>query len=177
MRKLLNTLYVTRSDAYLKRENENVLISVDNEIRFRMPIHNLEGIVTFGYTGASPGLMHLCASRGVSLAFLSPSGRLLAKVVPPIKGNVLLRKRQYELSDEIQSSIGLARNFIFGKVLNALSFKRFVRDHADKPRINLIEQAITQLDTSISRIRAADSLDVQEASKVRQRDLLSCSII
>ncbi len=161
MRKLLNTLYVTRSDAYLKRENENVLISVDNEIRFRMPIHNLEGIVTFGYTGASPGLMHLCASRGVSLAFLSPSGRLLAKVVPPIKGNVLLRKRQYELSDEIQSSIGLARNFIFGKVLNSRSvLRRFVRDHADKPRINLIEQAITQLDTSISRIRAADSLDV-----------------
>ena len=92
MRKLLNTLYVTTAEAHLGRERENVLIYIEDEVRFRIPIHNLEGIVTFGYTGASPALMHLCASRGVALSFLSPSGRLLAKVASPVQGNVLLKR-------------------------------------------------------------------------------------
>ncbi len=112
MRKLLNTLYVTTPEAHLGRERENVLIYVDDEVRFRIPIHNLESIVTFGYTGASPALMHLCASRGVALSFLSPSGRMLAKVASPVQGNVLLRKRQYALSDEEKVSLELARSFV-----------------------------------------------------------------
>ena len=29
----------------------------------RVPLHNLEGIVTFGYTGASPALMGYCAQK------------------------------------------------------------------------------------------------------------------
>lgn len=161
MRKLLNTLYVTLPDAYLRRDNENVLISVDDQVRFRIPIHNLESIVTFGYTGASPGLMALCAARGVSLAFLSPSGRLLAKVVPPVKGNVLLRKRQYEISDDVSINLELARNFVFGKIFNSRTvLKRFVRDHSSRHGVIHLQQASSQLETSISRVQTANSLDV-----------------
>ena len=43
VRKLLNTLYVTSPEAHLGRERENVLIYIDDEVKFRMPIHNLEG--------------------------------------------------------------------------------------------------------------------------------------
>lgn len=161
MRKLLNTLYITRSEAYLRRENENVLICIDDEVRFRMPIHNLESIVTIGYAGASPGLMHLCASRGVSLSFLSLSGRLLAKVVPPVKGNVLLRKRQYELSDEHIPSLELARNFILGKIFNSRSvLRRFVRDHSEKPQVNIVARAADRLALCLDKLQKADSLDV-----------------
>ena len=49
MRRLLNTLYVTQPDAYLSCDGENVLVRIENETRFRMPIHNLEGIVCYGF--------------------------------------------------------------------------------------------------------------------------------
>ena len=77
MRKLLNTLYVTTPEAYLSKDGMNVVISVKQEERFRIPIINLEQIVTFGYMGASPGLMKLCSDNNVSLTFLSPNGRLI----------------------------------------------------------------------------------------------------
>ncbi|MFA5434363.1 MAG: CRISPR-associated endonuclease Cas1, partial [Candidatus Paceibacterota bacterium] len=48
MKKLLNTLYVTTQKAYLKKEGESVVVMIDNEIRLRLPIHTLDGIVTFG---------------------------------------------------------------------------------------------------------------------------------
>ena len=85
MRKLLNTLYITTPEAYLSKDGLNVVVSVKQEEIFRIPILNIEGIVTFGYMGASPGLMKLCADNGVSLTFLSPSGRFISRVKGPIK--------------------------------------------------------------------------------------------
>ena len=54
MRKLLNTLYVTTPESFLHRDGENVIVKVGSDERFRIPIHNIEGIVCFGYMGASP---------------------------------------------------------------------------------------------------------------------------
>ena len=49
MRKLLNTLYVTTPEAYLTKDGENVVIRVKEKDIFRIPVLNIEGIVTFGY--------------------------------------------------------------------------------------------------------------------------------
>ena len=67
MRKLLNTLYVTTPDAFISLDGENVVVLKDEERLLRVPLHNLENIVTFGYTGASPALMGICANRGIAL--------------------------------------------------------------------------------------------------------------
>ena len=61
----------------------------------RLPLHNLEIIVCFNYLGASPALMGACAERNIGLCFLTPNGRFLARVSGKVKGNVLLRKKQY----------------------------------------------------------------------------------
>ena len=55
---------------------------------FRIPAINIEGIVTFGYMGASPGVMKLCSDNGISLTFLSPQGRFISRVQGATKGNV-----------------------------------------------------------------------------------------
>ena len=70
MRVLLNTLYVTTPDAYLSKDGLNIVVSVKQCEIFRIPAHNIEQIVTFGYMGASPGLMKLCADNGIALTFL-----------------------------------------------------------------------------------------------------------
>ena len=98
MKKLLNTLYVTTPESYLSKDGLNIVISVRQQEVFRIPIVNIEQIITFGYMGASPGLMKLCADNGVSLTFLSPNGRFIGRFQGPVTGNVLLRTRQYRLT-------------------------------------------------------------------------------
>ena len=72
MKKLLNTLYITLADSYLSLDGENVvIIDGDREIG-RVPLHNLEGIVSFGYRGTSPALMGACAEKNISLCYLTP---------------------------------------------------------------------------------------------------------
>ena len=130
MRRLLNTLFVTSEDAYLSLDGENVVILEDQEEIGRVPLHNLEGLVTFGYTGASPALMGACAQRSIGLSFMSGSGRFLARVSGEVTGNVTLRKQQYRLSDDQQKSIKIARNCIMGKVYNSRwILERAARDY------------------------------------------------
>ena len=57
MKKLLNTLYITSPDSYLSLDGENVVILDNDQEIGRIPLHNLEAIVSFGYRGASPSLM------------------------------------------------------------------------------------------------------------------------
>lgn len=54
MRILQNTLYVTSPDAYLSLDGENVVVTKEREEIGRVPLHNLEGMVTMGYTALAP---------------------------------------------------------------------------------------------------------------------------
>lgn len=97
MRKLLNTLYVTNENIYMTLDGENVVCKENNEVKLRLPFSNIEAIFCFSYLGCSPALMGKCADYGIPINFISPSGRFLARVQGASHGNVLLRKRQYEL--------------------------------------------------------------------------------
>lgn len=137
MRKLLNTLYVTTPEAYLSKDGLNVVVSVKQEEVFRIPAINIESIVTFGYMGASPGVMKLCSDSGISLTFLSPHGRFISRVQGATKGNVLLRKKQYMLSDNELWSLNVARLMIAGKIQNYRNvLRRYIRDYGDNKSVN-----------------------------------------
>jgi len=160
MRKLLNTLYVMSSDSYLSRDGENVVILQGSKKKFRIPIHNLEGIVSFGYCGASPALMSLCAERGVSLTFLTEYGKFLATVQGSVSGNILLRKIQYRASDNLDKSLELSQSFILGKVVNAKTvLQRGVRDHDSVSSNPIVTESISYLSKQIGRIRNSKNLD------------------
>ena len=77
MKQLLNTLFVTSEDVYLSLDGENVVANRDGAAVARYPLHTLQSIVTFSYTGASPALMGACARREIGLAFCTPRGRFL----------------------------------------------------------------------------------------------------
>ena len=100
----------------------------------RYPLHTLQSIVSFSYSGASPALMGKCAEAGIGLAFCSSRGRFLARVCGGTGGNVLLRREQYRIADDPARCCEIARTMIFGKLSNgAASIQRTLRDHA--PRV------------------------------------------
>ena len=158
MRKLLNTLYITTPEAYLSKDGLNVVVSVDKEERFRIPVINVESIVTFGYMGASPGLMKLCMDNNVALSFMTPQGRFICRVQGSTKGNVLLRKKQYSLSEDENVALHLAKLFILGKVFNTRSIlQRYIRDNgADED----VENVVKQLEWRKKRIMQAENMDI-----------------
>ncbi len=115
----LNTLYVMTNGAYLRRDRQNIVVEVEKKTRSAVPIHHLDGISIFGRAMVSPSAMAFCQESGVSLTFLTESGRLMARVDAPRSGNVLLRREQFRLADRPDACAKLARSFVAGKLHNA----------------------------------------------------------
>lgn len=160
MRKLLNTLYVISPNAYLSLDGENVVILKNDSEAARLPLHNLESIITFGYTGASPALMGACAKQNISLSFMTQSDRFLARVVGEVRGNVTLRKSQYAISADNDQSTQLAKNFILGKLFNSRwVIERGTRDYAMRLDVEKLKHASQGIFDSLKLVQQSQNLD------------------
>ncbi|MCR8644613.1 type I-C CRISPR-associated endonuclease Cas1c [Paenibacillus sp. N1-5-1-14] len=160
MKRLLNTLYITQSDVYMSLDGDNIKLSIGEELLGRFPLHNLESIVSFGYTGASPALMGYCAERDIAITFLTMSGRFLARVIGQSKGNVILRKRQYQISDDESMSARIARNFIVGKIYNhKWMIERTTREYPMRIDVSQFKEISGQLSSIIQDVRACEDLE------------------
>ncbi|HOJ00266.1 MAG TPA: type I-C CRISPR-associated endonuclease Cas1c [Anaerolineaceae bacterium] len=171
MKKLLNTLYITSPDAYLALDGETILIKKEEEVSTRLPLHNLENIVCFGYQGVSPGLMAACAEHNIGLCFLSPRGYFLARVNGKIRGNVLLRKTQYRISEDEIRSVEIATSFLMGKIFNCRKvLDRAVRDHSllvDVDKLSDTSQALKECLNSVHGSKTINELMGFEGSAAK----------
>ena len=132
MRRMLNTIYVTSESAWLRKDGANLVVEVDGVERGRAPLHMLDGVVSFGRPGGSPALMAACAEAGVSISYLDPNGRFLARVEGPRSGNVLLRRAQYRVADDPARKTPVVRGIVAAKAANQRTvLLRALRDHGE----------------------------------------------
>jgi CRISPR-associated protein Cas1 len=152
VRRHRNTIYVTTDGALLRKDGANVVMLVNKEEGGRVPVHMLDGIVCLGRVTISQPLLGYCAENGITISYLSGSGRFLARVEGPVSGNVLLRREQYRRCDDSEGCPAVVRNILVGKVHNQRAvIRRALRDHGDK----LEEGAVTELseaDRILSRL-------------------------
>jgi CRISP-associated protein Cas1 len=159
MRKLLNVLYITDPEAYLALDSKTILIKKEEKPTVRLPLLNLENIVCFGYPGVSPALMRACTENNIGLCFLSPGGRFLGRISGEVRGNVLLRKKQYRYSDNREESVKIAASFLYGKFYNCRKvLGRAVRDHSLVVDCSKLEKASETLKAYSDGIAACETI-------------------
>lgn len=160
MKRFLNTLFVTTQGAYLKKDGETVAVKVDKEVKLRLPLITLSGIVCFGNVAASPFLLGHCAECGVRVSFLTKNGRFLYRVQGLTSGNVLLRKQQYRISEDERLSAPIVRSILLGKLSNSKTvLQRALRDHADKIKGAVVASAVERLDYALRQVQCESGVD------------------
>lgn len=151
MKKLLNTLYVTRQETYLHKERETLVIKHKNEKLGQFPAHQIANILCFGQISVSPFLMGYCGEHGIGLSFYTEHGRFLARIQGPQSGNVLLRRAQYRCADLSEVSLTIARLIVAAKISNSRSvLKRELRNHGESAAIS---DAVVKLDASLRSLQ------------------------
>jgi CRISPR-associated protein Cas1 len=160
MKQLLNTLFVTTQGTYLSKDGDTVLVNHEQEVKLRVPIHNLGSIVCFGNVLCSPFLLGFCGERNVTLSFLTQNGRFLARVQGPVSGNVLLRREQYRRADDPVVSAEVARSVVTAKIANSrIVLQRTLRDRPDLPGQGAIRQALDDLQCYIKTLQEQATVD------------------
>lgn len=156
----LNTLYVSTEGAYLSKQGQAIVVSIDKVQKLRLPIHHIEGIVCLGRISMSPQAMAHCSENNVSISMMTEQGRLLARIIGFTSGNVLLRRQQYRMADDLEQSASIAGNIVAVKIANARSvLLRFLRDHATKTDVQSINATTRALAYYIEQARQCNDLD------------------
>ena len=154
MKRLLNTLYVSTQGTHLSKEDEAIRISVDHELKHRVPVKTLAGVVCFGNVSMTPALMGYCAENRVAVSYMTEYGRFLARVQGPVSGNVLLRREQYRRADEESSCADLSRALVAAKVANCrINLRRAARERPDDPRATDISAAADTLTLILDELK------------------------
>lgn len=157
MKKLLNTLYITRQESYLHKDRETIVIKLGDEKLGQFPALTVGNIICFGQVSVSPFLMGYCAEQGIGLVFYTEYGRFLARVQGRQTGNVLLRRAQYRWADDDAKSLAVVRLSVAAKIANSRQvLLREVRNHGEN---ELLKQAAQRLLGSVHSVKQASSID------------------
>ncbi|TAG72868.1 MAG: type I-C CRISPR-associated endonuclease Cas1 [Burkholderiales bacterium] len=157
---LLNTLYVTAAESYLRLENSTLRVEQEGDVRLRVPLHHLQSVVCFGHVGISLPLMHRLADDGIGLVMLDANGRFKARLEGAVSGNVLLRQAQFRQVESQTFLIDTAKSFVAGKLKNCRQvLLRGARDSKDLADQEKIGRAADDIAASLRALAAAESLD------------------
>lgn len=157
---LLNTLYVTSPDAYLRLEGETVCVMIEDQKRLQVPLHHLNAFILFGHTMLSPALLARCAEDGRSVVWLNRSGRFTARLEGPVSGNILLRQAQYRAADNNEITLKIAGAMIAGKLRNSRQLLlRGAREAGESDEKTNLTQTSKLLANQIRNIPGSADLD------------------
>ena len=158
---LLNTLYLTTPETYLRLDNDTLRVEVERETRLRVPLHHLTAVVCFGHIGLSAPLMHRLARDGIALVLLDDNGRFQARLEGAVSGNVLLRQAQFQRADHPVFTLDMARTFVAGKIKNTRQvLQRGAREAKTEDEAKMLTRLADDLAASLRALPEAASLDI-----------------
>jgi CRISPR-associated protein Cas1 len=160
MRQLLNTLFITTPNAYLRLEGDTVCVEVERENKLQVPLHHIGNVVTFGDVLLTPALIQRCAGDGRSVVMLDRNGKFSARIEGPVSGNILLRCAQHQAADNDDMVLEIARACIAGKLRNSRQvLVRGAREAKAGDDVARLQHAAKQLAYRIGQLPGAPDLD------------------
>ena len=157
---LLNTLYVTTEDSYLRLDNDTLRVEVDRETKLRVPLHHLCAVVCFGHVNFSAPLMHRLAEESVALVLLDANGRFKARLEGAVSGNVLLRQAQFQRIANPAFTLDMARACVAGKIKNTRQvLQRGAREAKGDEEAKLLTRRADDLAASLRALPEVENLD------------------
>ena len=158
MKKLGNVLYIMTEDSYLYCQNETIAVKVGGTEKVRIPAHTVESIICLKNTTVTTPFIGFCGEHGISLSFHSDSGRFLGRIYGGVNGNVLLRKKQYEIIGAPESA-EIVRNILCGKFANSRNvLLKSARDNSE-PSSQALRRAANMLSESFGLLLKSEGID------------------
>jgi CRISPR-associated protein Cas1 len=153
----MSVVYIISDHGKLNRENETlVLTQTDGTIRKMFP-HKLDSLIISGMVTITGGAMRLLIKHQINTLFISSNGKYNGKLVFNGTKNVLLRKKQFLLSDDESRCLALAKSIVLAKIKNELSFVQRIKRKKDCEQE--FAKTVQSLKMILSNVERAKTID------------------
>lgn len=156
--RILSVLYVDTHGTRVSAHHQALELRRERALVGRYPLEGLESVILTGRVEITSDALDRCTRAGVRVGAISASGRVRFVVGGPRRGNVLLRIAQVQHLDT-PAGLGLARNFVAGKIQNQRRLvQRWRWDDTGLTRFTLNAQ-LAILDARLNALTAAPTGD------------------
>jgi CRISPR-associated protein Cas1 len=147
-------MYVTEQGARIEKEYRRILVTKDDRVLMRVPVVRISHIVLVGRVGVTTPALHALLREAIGLSFITRTGRLRGRLMPPMGKNIPRRHAQYARAQEPAFCLEVARAVARGKLCNQRTMaRRICRNH---PEVDAAP--VEALDTAEEAVAQADSL-------------------
>lgn len=159
-----HTLHIVARKAYVSRSAETLVVSADDE-KQTVPIAQVDAVVLHGHGQMTTQALHLCASRGIGVQWMTFGGRFVAGTSSS-PGRVQQRVRQYAGLADGEFCLDLARRTVRAKLQGQLQYLlrstrgQEVARSASATTIERIRESLRRLDDArtIDTLRGLEGL-------------------
>lgn len=153
----MSSVYIISDHGKLNRVNETLEFTAsDGTIRKIFP-HKLDCLIIAGIVSITGGAMGILMKYQINTLFIGSNGKYNGKLIFTGTKNIFLRKKQYALSDDAASALGIAKSIVLAKIKNELTFVQ--RINRKKNRESEFTKMIQCLKNIIEQAENARTID------------------
>lgn len=159
--KIINKiLYVTTENLVLHCHNKTITLTFKDEEKLRIPISLIEEIIIFGNTMISNYVIKECYENNIIISYVSVYGNFCGRFYGKTNGNILLRKKQYDLYNNMDERVKIVKNIILGKFVNSKNvLMRVAKDSNEIKKKNSLIEAANKINSNINILKNMNNID------------------
>lgn len=152
----MSIAYITEQGAFLTKEGDVLLVKKGKEQLQAIHAHQLEQLVITGNVTLTTQTIAFLLEKGIDTVFMSVYGKYRGRLSSRFSRNIEIRQLQFIHFADPAFALGLARQFVLGKVQNCLSI---LRRRLLTKKSPVIRAAVLQLRGILNKIPGVDNID------------------
>lgn len=138
MHNIGKTVYLLTEGTYIHCEDDAITFEMSDGRKQKLAYHVISEIIIFYNTTLSSYVMYQCSKHQIIVSYVSVYGNYRGSFIGGFTGNVLLRKKQFDMVDTDRAA-DYVRNLIGAKLYNSIWTLSYFGHHNDnKDAIKLV---------------------------------------
>lgn len=150
------TLFITEQKSIIRKTGDRLVVAKDDAVLLEIPCLKIDTILIYGNVQITTQALVKMLDHGIEVALLSRSGRLRGQVTPVKAKNIVLRMRQYEMSQSESFCLSFARAVVAAKIASSAAVLwRFQKNHPEA----LTDADVNEVERAAESLEAMSTLD------------------
>lgn len=168
MKYLGKTVYLTTEGTYIHCEDSTITFEMTNGVKQSIAYNAINNIVIFYNTTLSTYLMYYCSKYNIVISYISSLGQYRGCFIGNNNGNVLLRKKQFEMLNT-EKSLKYVQNLIGAKIYNSIWLLKYFAHHNEyKDDILKVVDTLQIGKSKVKTLLNIDEIRILEANMAMQ---------
>lgn len=116
----MTVIYIKEQGTLIRKKGGRIAVSKESDSLMEIPVSSVEGLALIGNVQITAQALHFLMKQGIDISHYTYGGQYLGQTAAEASKNIFLRFSQYELYNNEQARMELAKTVVANKIENQL---------------------------------------------------------